>query len=63
MREQAVQQIILPATATSTPRKEASTDVSGEKEEENEESKDGEDLERAIMMQIEERSGTKPRKA
>ena len=63
MREQAVQQIILPATATSTPRKEASTDVSGEKEEENEESKDGEDLERAILMQIEERSGTKPRKA
>ena len=69
MKEKAVQQIILPATATSTPRREASVglrDISGEEEQKEEQVCEGsnhrESLERTILMRIEERSGTKPRR-
>ena len=66
MKEQAVQQLMLPATATSTPRREAYVgieDASDRKRQEEERTKHDDDPEQPIQVRIEARSGTKPRMA
>ena len=61
MKEEEAQKILLPATATSTPRKEASV---GDQDLLDEEGPvyEGFEPEIPVQMRIEERSGTKPRR-
>ena len=61
MKEEEAQKILLPATATSTPRKETSV---GDQDLLDEEGPvyEGFEPEIPVQMRIEERSGTKPRR-